>query len=75
MNCIEKKLNDMIYDAFSSNRKGGTSRNLRSLNLWIAAIIIWMIMSMFKFIQVRNNYTELHRRVTEIEKKLNEMAK
>ena len=54
------------------NRKGGTKIAFRNMFIWCSFLtLVWTIL-FIKMIRVKDNYTDLHRRVTEVERRLNE---
>jgi len=50
--------------------KGGTTKALRNLFIWCLIITIIILINLNRYNQIKYNYTELHRRVTDIERRI-----
>ena len=54
------------------NRKGGTRIAFRNIFIWCAFLsAIWVVL-VVKMVNVKRNYSDLHRRVADVERRLNE---
>ena len=54
------------------NRNGGVAKGFRNAFSCIAILLIVIIVLSFKIRSIKTNYTKLHQRVNEIERRLND---
>ena len=56
-----------ILTNFASERKGGMVKAIKELTVWCMILTLLTLMVFMKAKQVKDNYSELHHRVNQIE--------